>query len=97
MKFTEVPYYLLKRFLINTPNVLNTEYTITTTVTGACSITPENPSIYYGQNITLTIEPEAGYTVTSVYVDDTNKGSITTYTFSNVTTNHTVTVYGAYE
>lgn len=43
-----------------------------------------------GSSMTFTIEPDAGYRIDSVIVDDENKGSITSYTFSNINANHSI-------
>ena len=40
----------------------------------------------------FTITPDVGYMVNAVTVDSVSQGSIDTYTFSNVTTDHTISV-----
>src|SRR5208283_4362817 len=40
------------------------------------------------QSFTITADPS--YTVTDVWVDGTDLGAITSYTFNNVTDNHTI-------
>ena len=45
----------------------------------------------YGANRTFTIAPLAGYTVSKVMVDGANVGAVTSYTFSNLTSSHTIT------
>jgi hypothetical protein len=40
----------------------------------------------------FTITPSAGYKIKSVVIDGTDKGAIASYTFSNVTAPHTITV-----
>ena len=47
-------------------------------------------SVTYGSNQTFAITQNAGYSVASVLVDNVAKGAITTYTFTNVTTTHTI-------
>lgn len=47
-------------------------------------------SVTQGGSQTFTITPQAGYTIAGVTVDGATKGAITTYTFSNVTANHTI-------
>jgi hypothetical protein len=47
-------------------------------------------SIPYGGILTLTITPNSGYQVADVLVDGSSVGAVTTYTFSNVTTGHTI-------
>jgi hypothetical protein len=83
-----------------TPDV----YTITASVTNYDSSTPGNGSITVngsappamvnaGASITYTVTPNAGYVVYSVLVDGTQKGGITSYTFSDVKANHTIDAY----
>ena len=43
-----------------------------------------------GSSQQFTITPEAGYHVRDVVVDGSSVGAVTTYTFSNVTGNHTI-------
>ena len=43
-----------------------------------------------GNNITFTIAPASGYTIQEVVVDGVGKGALPTYTFVNVTSNHTI-------
>jgi len=43
-----------------------------------------------GASQTFTITPSAGYTTASVLVDGTSVGAVASYTFSNLTTNHTI-------
>jgi endoglucanase len=45
-----------------------------------------------GTSKTFAITPNAGYKVFSVYINGSSVGAVTTYTFSNVTTNHTIWV-----
>ena len=70
---------------------LNT-YTITASVVGSGgSISPSGSvTVNYNSNQTFTITPNSGYKVSDVKVDSVSKGAITTYTFSNVTANHTI-------
>ncbi len=46
-----------------------------------------------GANITYTITPNTGYRVSVVYVDGVSVGAISTYTFSNITSNHRIQAY----
>ena len=45
-----------------------------------------------GASQTFTITPNSGYVVASVKVDGVNRGSIKTYTFTNVMEDHTISV-----
>ncbi len=44
----------------------------------------------YGSNQTFTITPNTRYHVVNVLVDGSSVGAVTTYTFSNITANHTI-------
>jgi len=69
-------------------------YTITATAGVNGNITPAGSiTVNKGDSLTFTVTPEAGYTVFSVIVDGANKGAIADYTFTNVTTNHTINAY----
>lgn len=68
-----------------------TDYTITPTAGEHGSITPTGAqTVASGGDVTFTITPDAGYHVADVLVDGSSVGTLTTYTFSNVTTNHTI-------
>ncbi|MCL5260870.1 MAG: IPT/TIG domain-containing protein, partial [Gammaproteobacteria bacterium] len=43
-----------------------------------------------GSNITFIIRPNSNYNIQDVLVDGASVGAVNTYTFSNVTTNHTI-------
>ena len=47
-------------------------------------------SVDYGANQSFTITPDAGYHVADVLVDGSSVGAVTSYTFTNVTANHTI-------
>ncbi|HUJ16562.1 MAG TPA: chitobiase/beta-hexosaminidase C-terminal domain-containing protein [Nitrospirota bacterium] len=73
-----------------TPDV----YTITAAADANGSITPSGAiTVNTGDSVTFTITPDPGYGVLSVLVDGVQKGSITTFTFDNVTTNHSINAY----
>jgi hypothetical protein len=73
-----------------TPDV----YTITAAADVNGNITPAGTvTVNKGDSLTFTVTPEAGYAVFSVIVDGANKGAVSTYTFTNVTTNHTINAY----
>jgi hypothetical protein len=66
-------------------------YTITATAGTGGSISPSgNVSVNNGSNQTFTITPNSGYSVVDVEVDGVSKGTLSTYTFTNVTSNHTI-------
>jgi len=71
-------------FAINT-------YTITASAGIGGSISPSGSvNVNYGSNQTFTITPNLGYSITSVLVDNSSVGSVSTYTFTNITANHTI-------
>jgi len=69
-------------------------YIITATASGTGgSISPAgNVSIEHGANQTFTMSPALGYSVEDVLVDGESVGPRDTYTFNNVTSNHTISV-----
>jgi uncharacterized repeat protein (TIGR02543 family) len=71
-------------FTINT-------YTITATAGANGAISPSGAvSVNHGANQMFTISPNAGYHTVDVLVDGISQGVIPTYTFTNVTANHTI-------
>lgn len=68
-----------------------TAYTISASAGTGGSISPSGSvSVVAGGNQTFTITASSGYQVSSVTVDGANVGAVSTYTFSNVQTNHTI-------
>ena len=66
-------------------------YTITATSGSGGTITPSGTiSVDSGANQSFAITPDAGYHVQDVIVDSQSIGATTTYTFTNVTANHTI-------
>ena len=66
-------------------------YTITASAGSNGSITPSGSVIVnYGGSQTFTISPNIGYHVDSVIVDGVYAGTVTSYPFTNVTANHTI-------
>ncbi len=69
-------------------------HTITASAGSNGSINPTgNVSVSDGGNQAFTITANTGYTVDSVIVDGVNIGSVTSYTFNNVTANHSISAY----
>ncbi|MHB1356869.1 MAG: beta strand repeat-containing protein [Anaerolineae bacterium] len=67
-------------------------YTITPTAGANGSITPDTEqTVDYGANQTFTITADTGYRIADVVVDGSSVGITTSYTFSNITANHTIT------
>ena len=66
-------------------------YIITATAGVGGTINPAGDvPVLHGQNQAFTITPATGYTVANVIVDGESKGAITSFTFVNVTANHTI-------
>ena len=66
-------------------------YTINATAGSGGSITPSGTiSVTEGGSRSFTIIPVTGYYITNVLVDNGSVGAVTTYSFSNVTSNHTI-------
>lgn len=66
-------------------------YTITATAGSGGSITPAGAvSIASGGSRTFSIAPAAGYSIADVKVDGASVGAVSTYTFNNVVTGHTI-------
>lgn len=66
-------------------------YSITASAHPNGSITPNGVSIFnHGDSITYTITPDTGYIIKFVEVDGKYIGKINQYTFTNITTNHTI-------
>jgi hypothetical protein len=72
----------------NTPNVV---MTITASAGSGGSISPTGAiTVNYGDSKTFTITPNSGYKISNVKVDGGSVGAVSTYTFTNITTDHTI-------
>jgi ribosome-associated toxin RatA of RatAB toxin-antitoxin module len=68
-------------------------YTISASAGSGGTISPAGNSVVnYGGSQTFSITPDNGYKVADVTVDGSSVGAVTSYTFSNVTANHTISV-----
>jgi hypothetical protein len=68
-----------------------TTYAITASAGSGGSISPSGTvTVNQAANQSFTITPNTGFNVSSVTVDGVNQGAITSYTFSNVQANHTI-------
>ncbi len=66
-------------------------HTITATAGPNGSIVPNGTvQVPDGQNITFSVDPDTGYQINDVLVDDTSAGQTGSYTFSNVTADHSI-------
>ena len=66
-------------------------YTITASAGAGGSISPSGSvTVNHGSNRTFTITANTGYTIANVLVDGASVGAVSSYTFNNVTANHTI-------
>ncbi len=65
-------------------------YTITATAGNGGTINPGTTTVNCGGNQTYTIVPTEGYMISDVTVDGQSVGSVSSYSFTNVTANHTI-------
>jgi len=69
-------------------------FTITSVAGPNGTISPSGVSpVDYGDSLAFTITPDPGYFVSDVTVDSVSVGSTASYTFLNVTGNHTIEAY----
>ncbi len=67
------------------------QYTITVSAGAGGSISPSGiVTVNYGTNQSFTITPNNGYQVSNVTVDGISLGTVTSYTFTNVQTNRSI-------
>lgn len=67
------------------------QYTITASAGSGGAISPAGATVVNeNTNRAYTITPNTGYHVVGVTVDGVSQGAITSYTFTNVTANHTI-------
>ncbi len=67
-------------------------YTITASAGSGGSISPSGSvSVEQGNSQTFTITPNSGYRIADVSVNGSSVGTVSSYTFSNVTANHRIT------
>ena len=70
------------------------QFTITANACGNGAISPAGSvSVKEGHDQTFAITPNAGYRIASVIVDRISQGVISSYTFTDVMTNHTISAY----
>ena len=66
-------------------------YTISATANSGGSISPtENSSVLATGSKVYSITPSSGYAISNVLVDGVSVGAVSSYTFSNVNANHTI-------
>jgi hypothetical protein len=66
-------------------------YSITSSASSGGTISPlGNSNVNYGDSKTFTITPSSGYKISDVKIDGTSVGPVSTYTFSNISSDHTI-------
>lgn len=77
--------------LLFTTATCDATYTITASAGTGGSISPSGTvTVNHGTEQSFTITPNTNYLVSDVLVDDVSAGPVTSYTFSNITANHTI-------
>lgn len=69
------------------------QYTITATADGNGSINPSGAlTVFHGSEKTCTFTPQSGYRIGGVAVDGKQLGPMSSYTFTNITADHEISV-----
>jgi hypothetical protein len=70
---------------------LQKSYQLTSSVIGSGSILPAGTTtVNEGESRTYTLTPDPGYVIDAVLVDNVNVGSVSSYTFTNVSAAHNI-------
>ena len=86
----QVVFYNLKTWYIG---VYDNKFTIAVNAGSGGSIKPSSSlTVNAGANTTFIITPNNGYRISEVYVDNVSVGAVSSYTFSNITRNHSISV-----
>jgi hypothetical protein len=81
---------VITNHIISAIFAINT-FTITASADLGGEISPsDSVTVHYGDNQTFTIEPDTGYHIEDVLVDGISKGAICSFTFNNITSDHTI-------
>lgn len=76
-----------------TASFVQKTFTITASFGTNGNITPSGiVTVKYGENRTFSVMPDTGYHIADVTVDGISQGAISSYTFTNITENHTISV-----
>jgi hypothetical protein len=68
-------------------------FTVTSTAGVGGSINPLGATVVsYGDNLSFTMTPDVGYHILDVLVDGASVGPVGSYTFANITSDHTIDV-----
>ena len=65
-------------------------YTVTVAAGANGSINPASQLVSHGSATSFTITPDVNYHITDVLVDGSSVGAVTSYPFTNITANHTI-------
>ncbi len=80
-----------KLVAMSTSQAQPSSYTVTPSAGAGGSISPNTvQTVLSGSSVSFTITPNAGYQIAGVSVDGVLVGAVSSYTFSNVTANHTI-------
>ena len=66
------------------------EYTVTATAGEGGSVMPESTVVHYGDSVTVAITADDCYHIDSVFVDEAFVGTESSYTFRDISDNHTL-------
>ena len=90
--FCDDPYSLATNNIDNLPLHASTvTHTITASAGSGGTISPSGViSVAHGASRTFTITSSTGYQIENVLVDGSSAGTVSTYTFTNVTSDHTI-------
>jgi len=78
-------------FTITVTSITPETYTITASAGSHGSISPSgNVTVNQGSDKSFTITPDSGYSIDDVLVDGSSVGAVSSYIFSNVNENHTI-------
>jgi len=58
--------------------------------TGGTISSPGDTPVVWGGNVTYSMTPQNGYEIRDILVDGASVGAVESYTFSNVTSDHTI-------
>ncbi|OGO14672.1 MAG: hypothetical protein A2Z02_02930 [Chloroflexi bacterium RBG_16_48_7] len=77
--------------IINVSTTFSNTHTITASAGAGGTISPSGAvSVNHGADQSFTINPNSGYSITGVWVDGSPVGAVTSYTFTNVQADHTI-------
>src|SRR5207253_5102996 len=93
VRSTDTSYHWIVKEVqfIGSSGTAPTTFTITASAGANGAITPSGSvTVNQAANQSFTITPNSGYVVSSVTVDGASAGAVTSYTFTNVQANHTI-------